>query len=317
MGLVRLRLDLAYDGTDFHGWATQPGLRTVQGLLEAALAQVLRVETVSVTCAGRTDTGVHARGQVVHLDVDPDVLAASAGRSTDPPTAALLRRLNGVLPVDVRVRGLRGAPAEFDARFSAVWRRYAYRIADAPALVDPLVRRAVLAWPRRLDLDAMNTAASRLTGEHDFAAFCKKREGATTVRTLLDLSWGRDAAGLAVATVRADAFCHHMVRALVGAMVAVGEGRREPGWAGDVLVAGVRDAGVTVMPAHGLTLEEVGYPDDEGVAAQAEAARRVRDAASLGSSGQALRGASALDSSGRATSVTTRDGSTTGEARHG
>jgi tRNA pseudouridine38-40 synthase len=294
MGLVRLRLDLAYDGTDFHGWATQPGLRTVQGLLEAALAQVLRVETVSVTCAGRTDTGVHARGQVVHLDVDPDVLAASAGRSTDPPTAALLRRLNGVLPVDVRVRGLRGAPAEFDARFSAVWRRYAYRIADAPALVDPLVRRAVLAWPRRLDLDAMNTAASRLTGEHDFAAFCKKREGATTVRTLLDLSWGRDAAGLAVATVRADAFCHHMVRALVGAMVAVGEGRREPGWAGDVLVAGVRDAGVTVMPAHGLTLEEVGYPDDEGLAAQAEAARRVRDAASLGSSGQATSSTSGL-----------------------
>jgi tRNA pseudouridine38-40 synthase len=219
---------------------------------------------------------VHARGQVVHLDVDPDVLVASAGRSTVPPTAALLRRLNGVLPADVRVRGLREAPAEFDARFSAVWRRYAYRIADDPALVDPLVRRAVLAWPRRLDLDAMNAAASGLTGEHDFAAFCKKREGATTVRTLLDLSWGRDADGLAVAAVRADAFCHHMVRALVGAMIAVGEGRREPGWAGDVLGAGVRDGGVTVVPAHGLTLEEVGYPADEGLAAQADAARRVR-----------------------------------------
>ena len=289
---MRLRLDLAYDGSDFHGWATQPGLRTVQGLLEAALAQVLRVEAVAVTCAGRTDTGVHARGQVVHLDVDPDVLVASAGRSTDPPAAALRRRLNGVLPLDVRVRGLREVPAAFDARFSAVWRRYAYRIADDPALVDPLVRRAVLAWPRRLDLDAMNAAASDLVGEHDFAAFCKKREGATTVRTLLDLAWGRDADGLAVATVRADAFCHHMVRALVGAMIAVGEGRRQPGWAADVLGAGVRDAAVTVVPAHGLTLEEVGYPADDGLAAQAEAARRVRG-------------------------VSLREGAPSGEARHG
>ena len=273
---MRLRLDLAYDGTDFHGWATQPGLRTVQGLLEAALAQVLRVEAAPVTCAGRTDTGVHARGQVVHVDVAPDVLAASAGRSTDPPTEALLRRLNGVLPADVRVRGLREVPEAFDARFSAVWRRYAYRIADHPALADPLVRRAVLARPRRLDLDAMNAAASGLTGEHDFAAFCKRREGATTVRTLLDLSWGRDAEGLAVASVRADAFCHHMVRSLVGALVAVGEGRRPPSWAAEVLAAGVRDAAVTVVPAHGLTLEEVGYPEDAGLAAQATAARRVR-----------------------------------------
>jgi len=273
---VRLRLDLAYDGTDFHGWATQPGLRTVQGLLEAALAQVLRVEAAPVTCAGRTDTGVHARGQVVHVDVAPDVLAASAGRSADPPTEALLRRLNGVLPADVRVRGLREVPEAFDARFSAVWRRYAYRIADHPALADPLVRRAVLARPRRLDLDAMNAAASGLIGEHDFAAFCKRREGATTVRTLLDLSWGRDAEGLAVASVRADAFCHHMVRSLVGALVAVGEGRRPPSWAAEVLAAGERDAAVTVVPAHGLTLEEVGYPDDAGLAAQATAARRVR-----------------------------------------
>jgi tRNA pseudouridine38-40 synthase len=213
---------------------------------------------------------------VVHVDVAPDVLAASAGRSTVEPTEALLRRLNGVLPADVRVRGLREVPEAFDARFSAVWRRYAYRIADHPALADPLVRRAVLARPRRLDLDAMNAAASGLTGEHDFAAFCKRREGATTVRTLLDLSWGRDPEGLAVATVRADAFCHHMVRALVGALVAVGEGRRPPPWAADVLAAGVRDAAVTVVPAHGLTLEEVGYPDDAGLAAQATAARRVR-----------------------------------------
>ncbi len=273
---MRLRLDLAYDGTDFHGWATQPGLRTVQGLLEAALAQVLRTGPVPVTCAGRTDSGVHARGQVVHLDVDPGVLTASAGRSAAPPAEALLRRLNGVLPGDVRVRAAAVAPDGFDARFSAIWRRYAYRIADEPRLVDPLVRRAVLAWSRPLDLDAMNEAAAGLTGEHDFAAFCKKREGATTVRTLLDLSWARDDAGVAVATVRADAFCHNMVRALVGCMIAVGEGRRPASWAADVLRQGVRDGGVTVVHPHGLTLEEVAYPSAAGLAAQAEAARRLR-----------------------------------------
>ena len=273
---MRLRLDLAYDGTAFHGWAAQPGLRTVQGVLEQALATVLRVPEVPVTCAGRTDTGVHARGQVVHLDVEPDVLVASAGRSEDPPAAALVRRLNGVLDDDVRVHRAREVPEAFDARFGALWRRYAYRVADTPALVDPLTRTAVLAWPRALDLDAMNDAAARLIGEQDFAAFCKKREGATTIRTLLDLRWDRDPAGLAVATVRADAFCHSMVRALVGCLVAVGEGRRTAEWAGDVLAAAVRDPGVTVMPAHGLTLEEVAYPADDALAAQATAARSVR-----------------------------------------
>jgi tRNA pseudouridine38-40 synthase len=278
---VRLRLDLAYDGTDFHGWATQPGLRTVQGLLEEALATVLRVDRLPVTCAGRTDTGVHARGQVVHLDVEPDDLVAVAVRSPSTPSEALLRRLNGVLPPDVRVRSVAEVPDAFDARFSALWRRYAFRIADDPSLVDPLTRRTVLAWPRGLDLGAMNEAAAGLIGEHDFAAFCKKREGATTVRALLDLVWVRDAAGVAVATVRADAFCHHMVRALVGCLVAVGEGRRTAGWAAQVLGGGVRDAGVTVVPAHGLTLEEVGYPDADGLAAQAEATRRVRVSTSL------------------------------------
>ena len=276
MARVRLRLDLAYDGTDFHGWATQPSLRTVQGTLEGALAQLLRLESVAVTCAGRTDTGVHARGQVVHVDVEDAVLETAAGRSTAGPVEALLRRLNGILPADVRVHRAAPAPDGFDARFSATWRRYAYRIADAPSLVDPLVRTAVLAWPRPLDLEAMNAAAAELRGEHDFAAFCKKREGATTIRTLLDLSWSRDASGLAVATVRADAFCHNMVRSLVGCMIAVGEGRREPSWAGEVLRRGVRDGGVTVVHPHGLTLEEVAYPADAELAAQAQAARTVR-----------------------------------------
>jgi tRNA pseudouridine38-40 synthase len=282
---VRLRLDLAYDGTHFHGWATQPSLRTVQGVLEQSLAQVLRLDAIAVTCAGRTDTGVHARGQVVHLDVEERVLEETAGRSTAPAPEALLRRVNGVLPPDVRVHRVTPVPDGFDARFSALWRRYAYRIADAPELVDPLVRTAVLAWPRPLDLDAMNDAATLLTGEHDFAAFCRKREGATTIRTLLDLTWDRDPSGLAVATVRADAFCHNMVRALMGCLVAVGDGRRTPSWAGQVLRAAVRDPGVTVLHAHGLTLEQVAYPADDELAARARAARTVRTLGVVGPGG--------------------------------
>jgi len=279
---VRLRIDLAYDGTEFHGWATQPGLRTVQETVETALAQALRVEGVRVTCAGRTDTGVHARGQVSHLDIDEEVLAASAGRSKVAPSDALLRRLNGILPEDVRVRRVAEAAPGFDARFSARWRRYAYRIADTPALLDPLRRRFVLGWPRELDLAAMNEAAAALTGEHDFASFCRRREGATTIRRLIELSWSRDPQGLAVATVRADAFCHNMVRALVGCLITVGEGRRPPGWAYDVLAAGVRDPAVTVVHPHGLTLEEVDYPPDDELAAQAVTARVVRTLAPEG-----------------------------------
>jgi tRNA pseudouridine38-40 synthase len=276
MGGVRIRIDLAYDGTGFHGWATQPGLRTVQGELEAALATVLRVPEAPVTCAGRTDTGVHARGQVCHLDVDRAVLDAAAGRSEDPSVDAVVRRLNGVLPPDLRVRRAAEAPEGFDARFSAVWRRYAYRVADRADTVDPLTRGHVLAWRHPLGLEPMNAAAAGLLGEHDFAAFCKRREGATTVRRLLELHWNRDPSGVAVATVRADAFCHHMVRSLMGCLLAVGEGRRPGSWPGEVLRAGVRDAAVTVLPGHGLTLEEVGYPANPELARQAEGARRVR-----------------------------------------
>ncbi|HEX5860269.1 MAG TPA: tRNA pseudouridine(38-40) synthase TruA [Nocardioides sp.] len=274
---MRIRMDLAYDGTDFHGWAGQPGLRTVQGTLEAALATLLRVPEVSVVCAGRTDAGVHARGQVTHLDVDDAALARAAGRSDLPVPQALLPRLNGILPPDVRVRRVVAAADGFDARFSALWRRYGYRIADRPEAVDPLARRHVLTWPRPLDLPAMEKASEALLGEHDFAAFCKQREGATTIRTLLELSWTRDGAGVIVATVRADAFCHSMVRSLVGCLLAVGEGRREPTWAGEVLRGGIRDPAVSVAHAHGLTLEEVAYPDDTELAARAATTRSRRD----------------------------------------
>ena len=276
MSPMRLRIDLAYDGAQFHGWATQPALRTVQGELESALAMVLRTPGVAVTCAGRTDAGVHARAQVVHLDVDPEVLDAVRGRSPDDASTSLQRRLNGVLPADVRVHRVAEAPEAFDARFGALWRRYAYRVADAGVRQDPLTRGHVLAWPRPLDLQRLDAASAGLVGEHDFAAFCKKREGATTIRTLLDLRWQRDDAGVAVATVRADAFCHSMVRALVGCLLSVGEGQRDAGWPVKVLAAGVRDPGVRVAPAHGLTLEEVGYPGDDELAAQAARARVVR-----------------------------------------
>jgi tRNA pseudouridine38-40 synthase len=236
----------------------------VQGELERALATVLRVEHLAVTCAGRTDTGVHARGQVAHVDVE----------EADPER--LRRQLDGVLPDDVRVRRVVEAAPGFDARFSAVWRRYAYRIGDRPEVQDPLTRGYVLAWKRPLDVGAIDQASKNLLGRHDFAAFCKRREGATTIRTLLDLAWERDADDVLVGTVRADAFCHHMVRSLVGCLVAVGEGRRPPEWAAEVLAAGTRDPAVAVVPAHGLTLEEVGYPPDDELAAQAEASRRFR-----------------------------------------
>jgi tRNA pseudouridine38-40 synthase len=263
---VRLRLDVAYAGGDFHGWAAQPGLRTVEGELSAALATVLRVPSVALTCAGRTDAGVHARGQVVHVDLED--LPEGPDR--------LLRRVNGVLAADLRVRRAAEAPLGFDARFSAVWRRYAYRVADSPAAADPLERGHVLAWPRPLDVAAMASASGPLLGLQDFASFCKQRDGATTIRTLLDLTWTREPDGVVVATVRADAFCHSMVRSLVGCLLAVGEGRRPVSWPAEVLAAGARDAAVAVAPAHGLTLEEVGYPPDDELAARSEQTRARR-----------------------------------------
>jgi tRNA pseudouridine38-40 synthase len=271
---VRLRLDLAYDGSGFRGWAAQPGLRTVQGELERALTTVLR-QPGRTTCAGRTDAGVHARGQVVHVDVGEDLLVAARGRSSESAADTLARRLNGVLPGDVRVLRAAAAPEAFDARFSAQWRRYVYRLCDVPAAVDPLTRGFVVAWPRPLDHQEMNHAAALLVGEHDFAAFCRPREGATTVRELLELRAERRAYGVETA-VRADAFCHSMVRALMGCLVAVGERRRPASWAGEVLTGRHRDPAVTVMPAHGLTLEEVRYPPDTELAARAEATRRLR-----------------------------------------
>jgi tRNA pseudouridine38-40 synthase len=237
---------------------------------------VLRLPPPALTCAGRTDAGVHARGQVCHVDLPPDAYTAVVGRSSRPAAEVMVERLNGTLPRDVRVRQARVVPAAFDARFGALWRRYAYRIRDDAASADPLRRHEVLDHPRRLDLDAMNAAAKQLLGEHDFAAFCRRREGASTVRRLLDLSWARSDEGFAVGRVVADAFCHSMVRALVGALLPVGEGRRPVEWPSAVLAAGVRDSAVNVVRPHGLTLEEVGYPPDSELEARVNETRRRR-----------------------------------------
>jgi tRNA pseudouridine38-40 synthase len=280
---VRIRLDIAYDGTHFRGWARQPGLRTVQGELEAALTRIVGGDPRLIV-AGRTDAGVHASGQVAHLDLDADQIARLRRRRRDDDeadaVAALAGRVRGVLGLypDVTVRRTSPAPEGFDARFSAVWRRYTYRLADATTGYDPLNRLRTTTLRSVLDVEAMDAAASRLIGLHDFAAYCKAREEATTIRTLLEYDWRRGEDGVLVAHVRADAFCHSMVRALVGACVAVGEGRLEV----DDVVA-IRDARMRipetkVLAARGLVLAEVGYPADDLLAARAAQTRNRRDA---------------------------------------
>ena len=265
-GMVRVRLDIAYDGTAYAGWARQADRPSVQGCLEDALGTLLRADPPRLTVAGRTDAGVHARGQVAHVDV-PEALAVDR---------LLRRKLNGLLPLDIRVRAVSPAPPGFDARFSAVSRTYRYRVADRPELVDPLRRHEVHVVPRPLDLDAMRAACPPMLGEHDFAAYCKRREGATTVRGLLALDWARDADGLAVMTIEADAFCHSMVRSVVGAMLAVGEGRRPPDWPGSLLTLGARATDVVVVPPHGLVLEAVAYPPDDELLARQGVTRNLR-----------------------------------------
>ena len=265
-GLVRVRLEVSYDGTALHGWARQPGQRTVQGELELGLATVLRHD-VDLTVAGRTDAGVHAVGQVAHTDLPAELFAAHEGR--------LLRRLRGVLPPDVAVTGARVVRPEFDARFAALARHYVYRLTDADSGPPPLRRADTAAWSRRLDASAMRVAAALLLGRHDFAAFCRRREGATTIRTLLDLDVLREGPVIEV-QASADAFCHSMVRSLVGALIAVGEGRRPAGWPASLLSMTSRANDVPVAPPGGLTLVRVDYPPDDELAARALVTRARR-----------------------------------------
>ena len=277
---MRLRLDISYDGGNFSGWATQPNLRTVQGELERWLGNVLRLPVPPpLTVAGRTDAGVHARGQVAHIDlpntIDPKQLVRHHDGEIDLPKL-LERRLRRALPDDIVIRRISVAPPGFDARFSALWRHYRYRICDPAASPDPLRRNHVVSWPDQLDVAAMNQAAQPLLGFHDFAAFCKAREGATTIRTLQELHTYRAEDGLLITEVRADAFCHSMVRSLMGALTAVGSGRKPLSWVTDMLTATSRAGDNRVMPAHGLCLEEVRYPDDTALADRANLTRAVR-----------------------------------------
>ena len=280
---MRIRLDIAYDGTHFRGWAVQPGLRTVQGTLETALTRILGdTSSPRLVVAGRTDAGVHARGQVAHIDLDEDhwrrvARDRRAARHADPADT-IARRMSGVLGAysDVTVTASRTAEAGFDARFSATWRRYEYRLADDITGYDPGRRHDTTSIRTTLDLEAMQAAASALIGLHDFAAYCKPRVGATTIRTLLDYSWHRDEKGVLVAGVRADAFCHSMVRSLVGASVAVGTGRLTVDDVVRLRDAGLRTSEFKVHAARGLTLMEVGYPSEDLLGLRADQTRRRR-----------------------------------------
>ncbi|MGL4173183.1 MAG: tRNA pseudouridine(38-40) synthase TruA [Actinomycetota bacterium] len=274
---MRVRLDLGYDGTEFSGWATQPGRRTVEGDVSAALTRIMRSSVpVALTVAGRTDAGVHARGQVLHADIDLAAWEALPGRSSIEPSQALLMRLRGVLAADIVVRHAAVAPRGFDARFSAVSRQYRYRICDQFALLDPIRRRDTVMVRHEFNVDLANEAARYLAGLRDFQAFCRRRPGATTVRTLLRFDWSRDDDGIVVGIVEADAFCHSMVRALVGAIAPVAQGKYPASWPAEVLDRKERDPRVVVMPAHGLSLERVRYPPDSQLAQRAHQARAVR-----------------------------------------
>lgn len=282
-----MRFGIAYDGTEFSGWAKQPGLRTVQGVLEDALATIFQRGAggaPTLTVAGRTDAGVHATGQVAHLDLSPaqHQLLDAPGRGHDhrgdDAAATLQRRLNSILGSDSDVAITESAlvSTDFDARFSATWRSYSYRIADKATVPNPLRRFDTASVSGALDVEAMRQAAETVLGLRDFATFCKARDEATTIRELQQFDWHRDDAGVLIANIRADAFCHSMVRALVGGCVAAGQARFAPEHLGELQAQAVRTSRFVVMPAKGLTLTAVGYPDETEWASRADRIRAKR-----------------------------------------
>ena len=303
---MRLRLDLAYDGGDFYGWAKQPTLRTVQGVLEDALHKVLRVnkddasEPLRLSVAGRTDTGVHASYQVCHLDVSESILQNCVGHTNLTPVKALEYRLCGVLPKDISIHSVSIAPSGFDARFSALDRTYVYRISDAAnrANLDPRMRGFVLQLDYDLNVDAMNQAASLIVGLHDFGSFARPNPGGTTIRCVKKAVWNRVFVGSCLSkstgkipciengllefTIVADAFAHNMVRSLVGACVQVGCAKRSVDWFKNKIENPIREGSTGPIAANGLTLEYVEYPKDEELGARANAIRAKRTIEELG-----------------------------------
>ncbi len=268
----RFRLLFAYDGTDFVGWAKQPGLRTVEGELLIALLRVLGDDAhhFGLRVAGRTDAGVHADAQQAHIDLTPAQMKRIAKGN-------VVGRLNSMLPSDIHVYSFEPAPAGFDARFSAISRRYIYRIADDKSVKNPRLSRYALYVGGILDVSAMHKAAQKLLGLNDFASFCKSREGATTIRNLKKISVRRSGeAGQIEVELLADAFCHNMVRSIVGALLTVGAGKATPDDVEAALKRAKRGPGFKTVEPHGLTLIEIGYPADSKLAAQAEKARNMR-----------------------------------------
>ncbi|HAH52978.1 MAG TPA: tRNA pseudouridine(38-40) synthase TruA [Bifidobacterium sp.] len=303
LGAVRLRIDLAYDGTDFYGWAKQPDLRTVQGEVERVLHTVLRVpegdadEPLRLTVAGRTDTGVHASHQVCHLDVDGKTLERCVGHMNVPAVTALQRRLQRMLPKDIVIHRVSQAPEGFDARFSALERTYVYRSADRSSEIDPRTRGFVLHIDDVLNLDAMNRAAAMTIGLHDFGSFATPNPGGTTIREVKTAYWRRvpqrpliadDMAmgeryrtpavesGLACFTIVADAFARNMVRSLVNGCVQVGIGKRSLDWFAGKMETPLREGSTGPIAPQGLTLEHIEYPSDDQLAARAESIRAKR-----------------------------------------
>jgi tRNA pseudouridine38-40 synthase len=262
-GFRRLRLDVAYDGSNFYGWAAQPDRRTIQDLVEEAISRIARVDVESIV-AGRTDAGVHATGQVVHVDVPDSIFGAELTYKD------LRYKLNRILDEDVRIMAITDAPAGFHARFSALRRYYSYKILDNNDVIPPLSRHDVASWYRPLEVELMNKASALVLGHHDFAAFCKFKEGGTTIRTLEKFQWQRSSDGILVADVVADAFCYSMVRNLVGAVVCVADGRKDPSWMGELLANKERVSDSLVFPARGLTLYQVDYPSDDQLLERAQ-----------------------------------------------
>ncbi|MFM7462915.1 MAG: tRNA pseudouridine(38-40) synthase TruA [Actinomycetota bacterium] len=270
-GFFRLRIDFSYDGTNFSGWAKQPDQLTIQGEMESALEPITR-NPISLQVAGRTDAGVHASAQVAHFDLPERDHEAREWNLTD-----ITYRLNRFLPEDIRIHSITKAPEHFHARFSALSRSYLYKIFDGGKILPPLERYDTATWVRPLDIDAMNDAVKPLLGEHDFAAFCKARESGTSIRTLKEFAFTRDSTGKIFAKVKADAFCHSMVRSLIGAAVCVGEGRFPVEWIKEVLHGKTRIGESMVFPARGLTLTEVTYPKDSELKERLSITVRRRD----------------------------------------
>ena len=264
--LVRVRLVVAYDGAGFHGFAAQPGQRTVGGVLAEAIGRAVR-HPVELVCAGRTDAGVHAWGQVVHLDV-----AAAAGDPSAPAVdaGAVQRACNRMLAPSVVVREAAVVPPAFDARRSALARRYRYTVLNRP-LPDPFL--AATAWhvPEALDLRSMQLACDAFLGEHDFSTFCRRPQngdaGDRLVRRVLDARWSALADGVLRFEIEASSFCQQMVRAIVGTHVDVGLARKRAGDMSWIIRARDRALAGSLAPPHGLCLWEVRYPEEAGTGA--------------------------------------------------